>query len=110
MTPKECSIALRKVEKRYKNEITPTFEVRISDMASTAADAIDELLGLIDQENNRLDIIELHDGQKVRVRVREEEFCILVKDITFNNNLLYKQPDFSGNGKIYKILLGGDMI
>ena len=48
MTPKECSIALRKVEKRYKNDITPTFEVRISDMASAAADAIDELLGLID--------------------------------------------------------------
>lgn len=105
MTPKECSIALRKVEKRYKNDTTPTFEVRISDMASTAADAIDELLGLIDQENKRLDIIELHDGQKVRVR--EEEFCIMIKEIT-----TYSQPDMNklGGDKIYKILLGGDKI
>ena len=107
MTPKECSIALRKVEKRYKNDTTPTFEVRISDMASTAADAIDELLGLIDQGNKRLDIIELHDGQKVKVRVGEEEFCIMIKEIT-----AYSQPDMNklGGDKIYKILLGGDKI
>lgn len=44
MNPKEVSVALRKVQERYKSEVTPTFEVRVSDMAKTAADAIDNLL------------------------------------------------------------------
>lgn len=44
MSPKEVSQALREVQEHYKNEITPTFRVRISDMAKDAADTIDALL------------------------------------------------------------------
>ena len=43
MTPKEVSENLRKIQVKYKNIVTPTFEICISDMAKDAADAIDTL-------------------------------------------------------------------
>lgn len=48
MKPKEVSKELRWVQKKYKDVITPTFQVRISDMAKDAADAIDNQQAFID--------------------------------------------------------------
>jgi hypothetical protein len=74
MTPMEVLKELRTVQEKYKNATTHTFEVRISDMAKDAADAIDSL----QQENKnwikeinkqgemlRLQGIELTNTQKV---------------------------------------------
>lgn len=48
MTPREVLVELRRIEEKYKNINTPTFEVVISDMARDAANAIEELLSFTD--------------------------------------------------------------
>ncbi len=48
MTPKEVSTQLRLVAEKHKNDVTPTFRVRIADMAKDAADAIDSLQAFVD--------------------------------------------------------------
>jgi len=48
MLPKEVSKELRIIQEKYKNVITPTLQVRISDMAKDAADAIDSQQAFID--------------------------------------------------------------
>lgn len=44
MKPKEVLQELRKVQHKYKTELTPTFRPRISDMAKDSADTIEKLL------------------------------------------------------------------
>ena len=51
MLPKEVSWPLkelRHIQEKYKNVITPTLQIRISDMAKDAADAIDNQQAFID--------------------------------------------------------------
>lgn len=48
MTPREVSKELRRVAKEHKDDIVPTFGIRISDMAEEAADAIDSLQYFVD--------------------------------------------------------------
>lgn len=52
MTPKEVSKELRKVQARNENTITLTGQIRISDMAKDAADAIDSQAAFIDLINS----------------------------------------------------------
>ena len=52
MTPKEVSKELRKVQARNENAITLTGQIRISDMAKDAADAIDSQAAFIDLINS----------------------------------------------------------
>lgn len=47
MTPEQVSRELRLVAEQRRGEATPTFGIRISDMAGSAADAIDQLLAII---------------------------------------------------------------
>ncbi len=47
MTPKQVLQELRRVQQQYKDKVTPTFDVRISDMAKDAADTIESLLDFI---------------------------------------------------------------
>jgi len=48
MTPKEVSEKLRVIVEQHKGEYTETFGLRISDMATDAADAIDSLQVFVD--------------------------------------------------------------
>ena len=48
MTPREVLNELRLVQEKYKDDTTPAFQVRISDMARDSADAIDSLLTFVD--------------------------------------------------------------
>jgi len=48
MSPTDVSKELRIIQEKYKNMITPTFQIRISDMAKDAADAIDNQQVFID--------------------------------------------------------------
>jgi hypothetical protein len=48
MTPREVSRELRNVQEKYKGIATPTFSIRISDLARDAADAIDSLQTFVD--------------------------------------------------------------
>lgn len=48
MTPEQVSRELRLVAEKRRGEATPTFGIRISDMADAAADAIDQLLAIIE--------------------------------------------------------------
>lgn len=101
MTPKEVSVALRRVQERYKNEITPTFEIRISDMAREAADAIDDLLALVDAKN----MIVLHKGQTVATMIPNEDLLqIVVNDIT-----VFSNENFEHSTDNYDIILKGEM-
>ena len=43
MNPNEVLIELRNVQEKYKNVSTDFFQIRVSDMARDAADAIEEL-------------------------------------------------------------------
>lgn len=50
MTPTETLAELRRVEEKHKGEFTSTFHINISDMARDAANAIEELLSIINSE------------------------------------------------------------
>jgi len=52
MTPKEVSEELRRVQKKYAEVVTETFQLRISDMARDAANAIDSLSAFTDLINS----------------------------------------------------------
>jgi len=52
MKPKEVSEKLRVVVEQHKDEYTQTFGLRISDMATDAADAIDSLQVFVDLINS----------------------------------------------------------
>lgn len=48
MIPREVSKELRAVQEKYKNIVPLTFDIRVSDMAKDAADAIDFLQTFVD--------------------------------------------------------------
>lgn len=69
MTPKEVSKELRGVAKRNAGRPVDTFEVRVSDMAAYAADAIDALQELVDRIN---DLPSCHDCKDGACKYRPE--------------------------------------
>jgi len=57
MTPSEVCRELRLVQEKYKDKTYDTFDVRISDMAKDAADAIDELLEKVIMYEHKLGLV-----------------------------------------------------
>jgi len=48
MEPRQTLSELRRVQNKYENVVTPTFQIVISDMARDAANTIEQLLTIID--------------------------------------------------------------
>lgn len=91
MTPIEVLRELRRVQEKYKNNITHTGQIIISDLAKDAADAIDQLLrtesmnwekapGFVAKKSNA-------QSSTCKGRIFDEEFCT-------NSNPCIKEAGF----------------